>query len=141
MNSFSFAAVIKYTSGESVGKNSDTDLALGYANHQVGSNRGIGKMNVLVLVVNENNRGYVALVRRSLETQDSVWKSTDPAVKNWKYLYEALPVTEVMDLPTGPWKQVHYQFMKVEHRNICGNLMLQRARDRRDRLMVDLLAA
>jgi hypothetical protein len=47
MNPLSFATVIKYTSTESVGKNSSTDIALGYINNKVGSNRSIGKMNTL----------------------------------------------------------------------------------------------
>ncbi len=139
MKHFTFATVIKYTSAESVGGNSDTDLALGFTYRMVGSNRGIAKMGVLALVVNERDRGYVALVQRKLDPQDSIWKSTDPGVKDWKFIYEATPVTEVMDLPKGAWKQVHPQFMLKEHRNECGNRMLKAAKDRRDDLLVMLI--
>lgn len=142
MKPFTFAAVVKYTSAESVGGNSDTDIALGYTNSMLGSNRSIAKMGVLAIVVNEKDRGYIALVRKRLDPQDSVWKSTDPGVKTWKHVFEAVPVTELMDLPKGPWRQVDRRWMNEKdhgHRTLCGNMMLQMSKHRRDDLLVKVL--
>lgn len=128
---FCFSKVAKYTNQYSTFGNSMSDLQLGFDHNQVGDNRSMNirhKQNTLIIVASDvkDNMGYVALVVKKHEGQ-SIWNKKDSSC-DWKHTFVAIPVTEIMELPRGSWKQVHPQFMTIAERNECGNMMLKNAK-------------
>jgi len=119
------ATVFKYTSAQSAYKDSRIDLSLGFANNQAGSGRSITAIPCLAIVADDHGNGYVALIKSVTDPAEAIWNKVDPTAPQWKYVYDAIPVTPVMPIPTPElYPNVHPQWMKTEDRLELAKKML-----------------